>query len=182
MGRKPSIGPEAGQALVEAYGRLGSVAAAARAVGVSESAARRYFDDLPKAATPTMASQQAIFETVAASVFESTAALEENYRKVMALIVKLEAGIIEARRSATGERFETQVSPAVLVGGLKEARGYITAATQLLELMTSVHEVRRFQQAVLDVMVTELDEPTCQRIIARLRQRLTYGLLPGGGG
>ena len=67
----------------------------------------------------------------------------------------------------------------VLVAALKEARGYITAATQLLELMISVSEVRRFQQAVLDVMAAELDEQTSQRIIAQLRQRLTYGLVPG---
>lgn len=182
MGRRSSITKEKGQALVEAYGRLGSLAAAARHVGVSESAARRYLDDLPKATTPTTASQRAILETVGASVFESTAALEENYRKVLDLIIKLEAGIIEIRESASGERFETRVSPVVLVAALKEARGYITAATQLLELMISVNEVRRFQQAVLDVMAVELDEQTCQRIFTAIRQRLTYGLLPGGGG
>lgn len=182
VGRKSSITPDIGQALIAAYGRLGTVAAAARAVGVSESAARRYFDDLPKTATPTTASQQQILETVAASVFESTAALEANYRKVLDLITKLEAGIVEIRTSASGEQYETRVSPLVLVAALKEARGYISAATQLLELMISVHEVRRFQQAVLDVMAAECDEPTRQRILAQLRQRLTYGLLPGGGG
>ena len=179
MGRKSSIGPEQGEQLVTAYGRLGTIAAAARTVGVSESAARRYFDDLPKAATPTIASQRHMLETVGASVFESRDALEANYQKVLDLITKLEAGIVEIRESASGERFETRVSPVVLVAALKEARGYITAATQLLELMISVSEVRRFQQAVLDVMAAELDEQTSQRIIAQLRQRLTYGLVPG---
>lgn len=182
MGRKSSISAETGAALVAAYGRLGSIAAAARAAGVSESAARRYLDELPRAATPTTASQRQILETVGASVFESTAALEENYRKVLELITKLEAGIVEIRESASGERYETRVSPVVLVAALKEARGYITAASQLLELMISVNEVRRFQQAVLDVMAAECDEPTRGRIIAQLRQRLTLGLVPGGGG
>lgn len=182
MGRKSSISAETGEALFAAYRRLGSIAAAARDVGVSESAARRYFGDLPKVATPTIASQRQILETAGASLFESTVALEENYRKVQDLIAKLEAGIVEIRESASGERYQTRVSPQVLVAALKEARGYITAATQLLELMISVNEVRRFQQAVLDVMAAELDEPTRQRIIAQLRQRLALGLLPGGGG
>lgn len=182
MARKSSIDEQTGAALVAAYGRLKSVAAAARDVGVSESAARRYFDAMPKATAPATAAQRQIVETVAASVFESTVALEENYRKVLDLITKLEAGIVEIRETASGERYETRVSPVVLVAALKEARGYITAATQLLELMISVNEVRQFQQAILDVMAAECDEQTRQRIVAQLRQRLTFGLLPGGGG
>ena len=78
MSRKSSISPEIGAQLVAAYGRLKSTAKAAREVGVSESAARRYFDALPKATTPTTAFERQIVETVVASVFESRAALEAN--------------------------------------------------------------------------------------------------------
>lgn len=182
MGRAPSIDEQTGERLLAAYRRLGSIAAAARETGVSESAARRYFDGLPKAATPVMAAQRQILETAGASLFDSTAALEDNYRKVLDLIDKLEAGIIEIRESASGERYETRVSPAVLIAALREAREYVTAATRLLELMISVNEVRRFQQAVLDVMAAELDETTRRRVIDRLRRDLPLGLLPGRGG
>lgn len=182
MGRKSSITPEQGERLLEAYKRLGSKRAAARASGVSEDAAARYLADTPRAAAPALASQQHVVAVASASLFDSTAALDENYQRVLRLIEKLEAGIIEVKQSATGDRYETMVSPAILVTALREARGYIDSAAKLLELMISVNEVRRFQQAILDVMAAEIDEPTRQRIFDRLRQQLPLGLLPGRGG
>jgi hypothetical protein len=181
MGRAPSIDPETGQRLLEAYQRTGNKAEAARLVGVSESAARRYFDGTPEAAAPTIATQRQAVETAHASLFDATAALEENYRRVLQLVEKLEAGIVLNSEGANGELYQTTVSPAVLVSALKEARGYIDSATRLLELMVSVNEVRRFQQAVLDVMANELDETTRRRIFDRLRRDLPLGLLPGRG-
>jgi molybdenum-dependent DNA-binding transcriptional regulator ModE len=180
MGRTPSIDEAKGEALLEAYQRLGSKRAAAEAVGVSIGSAMRFFESLPTAAAPAVATQRVVVETAGATLFDATAALEDNYRKVLRLIDQLEAGIIEVKTSATGERYETMVSPAILVSALKEARGYIDSASRLLELMVSVNEVRRFQQAILDVMASELDEPTRQRILARLRRDLALGLLPGG--
>jgi molybdenum-dependent DNA-binding transcriptional regulator ModE len=180
MGRKSSIAPEQGERLLKAYQRLGTVSAAAREIGVSEDAAARYLKATPAAAAPTIVTQRVAIETAQASLFDSTAALEENYRKVLTLIDRLEAGIIEVRQSATGERYETMVSPQVLVAALKEARGYIDSASRLLELMVSVTEVRRFQQAILDVLASEVDEPTRQRILDRLRRDLALGLLPSG--
>lgn len=182
MPRPPSIDPAKGEELLRAYQRIGTVAGAARAVGVSESAARRYLDGTPAAAAPVVASQRAIIETAGASLFDSTAALEENYRRVIRLIDRLEAGIIEVRESANGEKYETFVSPLILVSALKEARGYIDSSTRLLELMVSVSEVRRFQQAILDVLASEVDEATRHRILDRLRRDLPLGLLPGRGG
>jgi molybdenum-dependent DNA-binding transcriptional regulator ModE len=179
MGRTPSIDEAKGKALLAAYGRLGSKRAAAEEVGVSIGSAMRFFESVPEAAAPTVVTQRAAIETAGASLFDSTAALDENYRKVLTLIDRLEAGIIEVKESASGERYETMVSPAILVSALKEARGYIDSASRLLELMVSVQEVRRFQQTLLDAMASELDEPTRQRILDRLRRDLALGLLPG---
>jgi len=179
MGRTPSIDQATGEQLLSAYGRQGSIAGAARECNVSESAARRYLAETPRAATPIVASQRAIIETAGASLFDSTAALEENYRRVQQLIERLEAGIIEVRTSATGERYETMVSPAILVGALREAREHITAATKLLELMYSLEEQRRFRAAVIEEIREEAPE-CAERILARLRDRRSVGLALSG--
>jgi molybdenum-dependent DNA-binding transcriptional regulator ModE len=169
MGRKSSIDEATGERLLAAYQRLESIAAAAREVGVSESAARRYFDELPKAATPTIVSQRHIIETAGTSLFDTRAALGANYERTINLITQLEAGIQLVR---TGEREEyiTYTPPITLVAALREAREHIQAGMKLYQLLISVDETRKFQQAVLE-SIGEADDATRQRIIAKLHER-----------
>lgn len=180
MGRSSSISPELGARLLEAYKATGNKAEAARMVGIGESAARRYLDATPQAAAPVIATQQSVINEAGASLFRVTDALEENYQRVQALITKLEAGITEVRDGPNGTTYQTHTSPLILVSALKEARGYIDSASRVLELMVSVHEVRRFQQAMLDAL-NDCDAATRQHILDRLRRNLPYGVVPGGG-
>lgn len=177
MGRKSSIDEATGQALLSAYQRLGSKAAAATAAGVSESAARRYLASLPEAAAPVVASQRQIVETAGASLFDATSALGENYQRLISLIGKLESGIIEERGG-----YSTATPVAVNVATIREIREHIMAGSRLIELMISLQEVRRFQQLVLEAIEAEVDGPTRSRIFEHLRQLRATGLLTPGGG
>ena len=170
MGRKPSIDESTGAALLAAYQRLGTVAGAARDVGVSESAARRYFGELPKAATPVMASQRQILETAGASLFDTRAALEENYQDLKQLIDQLRQGI-----TLVNGEYQILTPPSVLVSAFEAALKYVTAALKLYQILVSVDETRKFREAVLEA-IREADEPTQQRIIAKLQERRTLEL------
>lgn len=180
MGRASTINRETGEALFRAYQRIGTVAGAARDVGVSESAARRYLDAAPRAAAPVIAQQSAILESAGADLWDTRRALAGNFRRINHLIAQLEAGIIELREAADGSAYETRVSPAILVSALREGREHIEAALRLHQLLISVEETRAFQQAVIEA-IGQADEPTRDRIITALRERRTLGLLVGGG-
>lgn len=170
MGRKSSIGPKQGAALLEAYQRLGSVAAAAREIGVSEDAAGRYLKHVPKAATPVIAQQREIIETAGASLFDATRALNENYQGLQRLIRQLEQGI-----TILNGEYTALTPPSTNVAAYREAREYIVAATRLLELTYSIEEQRRFREAVLEA-IGEADDATRKRILAKLQERRALGL------
>ncbi len=174
MGRKPSITPEQGEALLEAYGRLGSIRAAAAEVGVSEDAAQRYAAKFPKSAAPVIAQQQYIVETAGASLFDTRAVLEENYGRIKKLADQLDQGIM----LINGE-YQALVPPATNVAAIKEIREHVETSMKLMKLLVDVDEVRKFQQAVLEA-IGEADEPTKHRIIAKLRERRALGLTLSG--
>lgn len=176
MGRKPSIDEDTGEALIAAYQRLGNVAAAAREVGVSESAARRYLDATPEAAAPVIAQQRAILETANSSLWDTRASLDENYGRLLKLYRQLDAGIVQQN----GE-FVTVTPVATNVAALREIREHIRLSVDLAKLLIDIEEVRKFQQAVIEA-IGEADPPTRDRLIAKLRERRAVGLALGGPG
>lgn len=169
MGRPPTIDEATGQQLLEAYGRTGSKAAAARELGVSESAARRYFDGLPEAAAPVIASQRQILETAGTSLWETREALEENYQRTLNLVLMAQA-LDMANPKAV----------AAATGVFREIRAHIESSLTLAKLLVDIDEVKKFQTAVLEA-IAEADEPTRQRIISKLRERRAVGLALSGG-
>ena len=180
MGRKPSIDPETGERLLEAYQRLGSKSAAAREIGVSEDAADRYLSKLPKAAAPVVAQQRQIVERAGASLWDTRGALDENYGRLLALMGQLERGILEERTGSDGP-YTTMTPIAVHVATLKEIREHIKTSMDLGKLLIDIEEVRKFQTAVLEA-IGEADEATRQRIIEKLRERRALGLTSFRGG
>lgn len=168
MGRPPSIDDTTGQQLLEAYGRLGSKAAAAREVGVSESAARRYFEGTPEAAAPIIASQREIIIAAGASLWETREALEENYQRTLGLVLMAQALDMQNPKAV-----------AAATGVFREIRAHIESSMTLAKLLVDVDEVKKFQQAVLEA-IAEADEPTRQRIIHKLRERRAVGLALSG--
>jgi molybdate transport repressor ModE-like protein len=170
MGRPSTITPEKGIALLEAYQRLGSVPAAAREVGVGQSAAYRYLEGTPSAAAPVVVQQRDVVETAGASLFDTRRALEENYRRVLRVVNQLEDGITLVGTDREGKEYYTSVSPAILVGALKETREHIMAGVKLYELLLSVEEARAFQEAVLEA-IGEADDATRKRILDKLQER-----------
>lgn len=174
MGRKPSISPAQGEALLLAYRRLGTVRAAAQDVGVSEDAASRYIAKFAESAAPVVAQQQHIVETAGASLFDTRAVLEENYGRIKKLAHQLDQGIL----LVNGE-YQALVPPATNVAAIKEIREHVETSLKMLKLLVDVDEVRKFQQAVLEA-IGEADEPTKHRIIAKLRERRALGLALNG--
>jgi hypothetical protein len=65
MGRKPAVDAATGQRRIKIYAWLGSQAAAARAVSVSQSAASCFFRSLPKVLAPFVAQQPPIVTAAA---------------------------------------------------------------------------------------------------------------------
>lgn len=175
MGRSSSITPEQGERLLEAFKRLGNKSAACREIGVSEDAGMRYLASAPKAATPTLASQQTVIAAAGASLFDARAVLQLSWQRIEKLISQLESGIVLQRQGDDGELYETMVSPAILIAAIKEGREHIQAAMKLYELMIRVEEVQKFQQAILQV-IGEIDEPTRRKIIAKLHELRAAGL------
>lgn len=176
MGRTPSIDPETGARLLDAYQRLGNKSAAAREIGVSEDAAARYLKDTPKAAAPVVAQQQEIVQAASASLWDTRRALEDNYQRLLKLYQQLDAGISEQR----GE-YVTLTPIATNVAALREIREHVKVSVDLAKLLIDIEEVRKFQSAVLDA-IHEADPATRERIIAKLRERRALGLAPLGPG
>lgn len=174
MGRHSSIDEATGKRLIELVQGGTSRRAAARELGLSIGSVNRYFESLPTAAapvlaTPTVGKQRTIIETAGASLWDTKAALQENYQRVLDLIAKLDAGIIEIN----GE-YSTYTPIATHVAALKELRGHVVTSMNLMKLLIDVDEVRNFQQAVIEA-IGEADEATRERIIAKLQQRRAVG-------
>jgi len=172
VGRKPSIDRAAGAALLAAFARTGNKAAAAREVGVSEQAAKRFLADVPVAAAAVVTTQAAAVEQAGASLFDTRAALEGNYRRVLRLLPPEDAPL--SHLDAAGV--------AALTGVHREVRAHVESGMKLLALLVSVDEVRAFQQAVLEE-IGEADRATRDRIVGRLqsRHRLAAALGAHGG-
>lgn len=172
MGRKPAIDQATGEALLAAYQRLGSQAAAARELGLSEDAVNRFFAGLPKAAAPAVAQQQALVERASSSLWETRTALDDNYTRLLTLVTQLEQGIV-----LQGGEYVTLTPVATHVAALREIREHIKTAVDLGKLLIDIEAVREWQQVVIDT-IGAADEPTRQRIIAALRERRALGLVP----
>lgn len=170
MGRAPSIDETKGAALIEAYRRLGSKRAAAEAAGVSIGSAMRFFESLPEAAAPVVAQQQQLVARAGEGLWDTRQALGENYDRLSTLVKKLEDGIV----LQNGE-WVTMTPVATHVAALREIREHIKTSLDLAKLLIDVDEVRKFQQAVIEA-IGEADEPTRQRIVAKLRERRALGL------
>lgn len=162
MARPSSIDDAKGAALVTAYRRLRSVAAAAREVGVSESAARRYFDGLPVETTPIAAASPEIVETVVGSLQEPFAVLQQNFERLTRLCDVAQAA---------GTPREIQA----YTGVIKEIREHVEASAKLASLILSADEQRKFQEAVIEA-IGEADDATRRRIITKLRERRSLGV------
>lgn len=178
MGRTPSIDEATGERLLEAYRRLGTKSAAAREIGVSEDAASRFFAGLPKAAAPTVAQQQQIVERAGVSLWDTRAALDANYGRLLTLMGQLEQGILEEKQGTDGP-YTTMTPITTHVATLKEIREHIKTAMDLGKLLIDIEEIRKFQQAVL-AAIGDADADTQQRIIASLRQQRALGLAVSG--
>lgn len=176
MGRKPSITPEQAEALLDAYRRLGSKSAAAREIGVSEDAARRFFANTPRAAAPAVAQQRQVVEQLGASLWDTRRALQENYDRVLALYDQLQRGIYQQNGENT-----TMTPIATHVAALREIREHVESAVDFAKTLLHIEEVRRFQAVVLEA-IREADPATQQRIIAKLREHHALGLAPPGAG
>jgi hypothetical protein len=174
MGRTPSIDEATGERLLEAYGRLGSQRAAASEVGVSIGSAQRFFESLPKAAAPSLATQQQIVQAAGASLWETRSALAENYDRALTLVGQLEHGILEERKGSDGP-YVVQTPISTHIAALRELREHIKTAVDLGKLLIDIEQVRVFQQAVIEA-IGEADEPTRQRLVAKLRERRALGL------
>lgn len=75
MSRKPSIDAEKGVRLFQEYQRLGSITLAARAVGVSPSAASRFFRRVSTAVAPRIVQERAIGDAAASLLTEALGVL-----------------------------------------------------------------------------------------------------------
>lgn len=177
MGRTPSIDEAKGKELLAAYQRLGSKRAAADAVGVSVGSAMRFFESLPEAAAPAVAAQRQVVETAGASLWNTHAAMDENYQRALKLYDKLEQGIYQQN----GETL-TLTPVATNVAALREIREHIKLYADITKMLVDIEEVRKFQRAVIEG-IRETDPATAQRIIAKLRELGALGLaVPGAGG
>lgn len=159
MGRSPAINEELGRRLIEAFQRLGSKSAAAREVGVSEGAARRYLSKFSIAATPLIASQRQLVETVASSIWDTRRSLEENYERMLGLVNQAQMLDLANPKSVQA-----------LTGVYRELRAHIETSLSFAKLMIDVEQVQLFQRAVLEA-ISEADDATRTRIINKLRDR-----------
>jgi molybdenum-dependent DNA-binding transcriptional regulator ModE len=164
MGRKPSIDAQRGRQLLDAYQRLGSQNAAARAVGVSHSAASRWLRALPKTAAPLVAQQQDVLAAVVPLLEDARAALAAACTRGERLQQQLEQQLRAAREYpdayAAVERMYLQV--------LDQARLHAETAAQLSRFLIDIEEVRTVQAAIVAAL-GEADPPTRERLLARLR-------------
>ena len=68
---------------------------------------------------------------LAADVWDTRRALDDNYGRVVELLAKLEQGIGEEKVSALGHKYTTEVPIAVHLAALKEVREHIKLASSL---------------------------------------------------
>lgn len=165
MGRKSTITDELANQLLAAAKAGSSQRQIARDFGLSVSTVQRFFESLPTATAPTLVQHAAVVERAGSSLWDSRAALSDNYQRALDLVSKLDAGIVEA----DGE-YTSRTPIAVHVAALREVREHIKTSLAILKLLVDVDEVRRFQQAVLTA-IGEADESTKQRILAILQAR-----------
>ncbi len=181
MGRAPSIDEAKGKELLEAYQRLGSKRAAADEVGVSIGSAMRFFESLPAAAAPSVATQQQVIEAAGANLWNTHVAMEQNYQRALKLYQQLEAGILEERKGSDGP-YTTLTPISTHVAALREIREHIKLYADIARMLADIEEVRKFQRAVIEA-IREADPATAQRIIAKLRELGALVLaLTGSGG
>jgi molybdenum-dependent DNA-binding transcriptional regulator ModE len=173
MGRKSSITPEQGEALLEAYKRLNSVRAAALELGVSEDAAGRYIAKFAESTAPVVAQQQHIAESVGASLWDTKTVLEQNYKRLEQLIAHLEKGI-EIHGVAALETLSPKQITAY-VGAIRAMNSQAETSLKLLEALTNIQAIQAFQQSVLEAL-GEADPALRQRAIAILKERRALGL------
>jgi molybdenum-dependent DNA-binding transcriptional regulator ModE len=136
MARLPSLTTDTIETLLTAYAETGSQSAAARKAGVPVSTARRYLSQTPKAASPVVAQQRAVIERAGASMWDTRAALDENFARLLRLVEQLESA--------------PKMEPLVYVVVLREIREHVTTGMKLARLMLDVNEVRLFQEAVVE--------------------------------
>lgn len=177
MGRTPSIDEATGERLLEAYQRLGSQRAAASEVGVSVGSAQRFFESLPKAAAPSLAMQRQVIDAAGTSLWDTHAAIDENYRRALRLYQQLEQGITIQHGD------HVSLTPiATNVAALREIREHIKLYAEIAKMLMDIEQIRIFQQTVIEA-IREESPAVADRIIARLRERRALGLaLDGSGG
>lgn len=175
-GRKSTLNDAAKARLEEAYSRLGSYSAAAREVGCSEQAARRYFGGISKSAEMEKpAARRSIVlgpaqrKPTSVSPQEIKTSLEEGYAELQAIAEQLHTQI-----SVGGELNPLLVSAHT--GVRREMRSYAVAYTNLLNSLTRAEHQTAFQQTTLDA-IGRADEPTKARILAELKSLRAAGLL-----
>lgn len=165
MARTPSLSPDTIEALLNAYAETGSQRKAARQAGVPFATAQRYLAQTPKAATPVVAQQRAVIEKAGASMWDTRAALDDNFNRLLRLVEQLESA--------------PRMEPLVYVVVLREIREHVTTGMKLARLMLDVNEVRLFQDAVIEA-IGEADADTRARLIRKLQERRAVGLALGG--
>jgi AcrR family transcriptional regulator len=172
MGRKSSIDEAMGAAILEAYQRLGSKKAVARELGLSDGAVRRFFDSLESESSeittqsPGFLTRRAAI-SLAADLWDTRRALEENYLRAVKLVEQLERGILEERNGPNGP-YTTLTPIAVHIAALKEVREHIKLASALSGQLLSLEAIQAFQAAVLEA-IEVADRDTRDRIISALQ-------------
>ena len=171
MAGKSSITPEQGLALLEAMKEGLSERQAAKATGVSRSAAQRYLASIGPELAPIVSQSARIVEQAGASLFDTRTVLEENYQRVLKLISQLDAGIIEVK----GE-WQTHTPVTTMIAALREVREHAKDSLDALRLLISIDQTAAFQQTVIEA-IREADPATAKLIIDKLKERRALGLL-----
>lgn len=167
MGRTPTIDAELGARLIREYQRLGSQTMAAKALGVSQSAANRFFRDLPKEAAPLAARQQEIVAGAVAIFQDARALLEQNYARVLIVLAALEPHVSPDLDADAGVL-------CAYVAAVREGREHIRVAVDVARMLVDVDAIQTFQTAALEA-IGAADPATRARIIAELRTRAPAG-------
>lgn len=164
MPRTPSLSTDTIETLLTAYAETGSQAAAARKAGVPLSTAQRYLAKTPKAAASVVAQQRVVIERVGASMWDTRAALDDNFTRLLRLVEQLENA--------------PRMEPLVYVVVLREIREHVATGMKLARLMLDVNEVKLFQEAVIEA-IGEADADTRARLVHKLQERRAVGLALG---
>lgn len=165
MGRKSTVTEHEAERILDLYRQGKSRSEIASAVGINIGRVNRFISNLGQAAAPIITTKTEIVERAGAGLWDTKAALDDNYERALNLLTKLETGVQEVNG-----QFVTSTPIATQVAAIKEVREHIKTSLTLLKLMVDVDEVRKFQQAVLDA-IGEADDATKQRILAKLQER-----------